>query len=225
MQVNGSTATGQAKFLNGVLNFNGACGLSGNVTVGENNSVNSFASISGSYTTNSDNTITLTLSIPGNPNPETYTIGFSHTFNEGIGIETDASGIGTIDFKAQNYPLSGSHYVYNNSFLKGTWIASCSGTGISSLYSDLNYFTFDGYGNIINGVDDYNNYAQYGNQSYIGYYGVNSNGTFGGYVVLSGGSEFGFSGVIDNSLNEIQFTYSTAGSTGADILACTAKRP
>jgi len=224
MQVSGSTAASQPKFLNGVLYFNGACALTGSVTIGENNSVNSFASVTGSYNTNADSTITLTLSVPGNPTPETYNIGVSHIFNEGIGIETDGSAVASIDFKPQNFPLTGPHNVYNNSSLKGTWIASCSGTGASTLLSDLNYFTFDGAGNLINGIDDYNNYAQYGNQSYYGYYGVNSNGTFGGYVVLSGGSEYGFSGVLDNSLSEIQFTYSTAGATGSDILACTAKK-
>jgi hypothetical protein len=222
MQVSGTaTPGGEGKFLNGAVAFNGACGLSGSVTIGENDSVNSFANISGSYGANADGSITVTLNIPGNPNPETYDIGVSGLFKEGLGIETDGSAVASIDLKPQVYPITTFRFNYNNSSLKGTWAATCGGNG--SLYSDLNYFTFDGAGNIVNGTDHYNN-GGFGIQSYIGYYGVNYTGTFGGYVVLSGGSEFGFSGVIDNNYNEIQFVYSTAGATGFDIVSCTAKR-
>jgi hypothetical protein len=222
MQVSGTVPGAEGKFLNGEVYFNGACGLTGSVTIGETNSVTSFANISGSYNANADGSITVTLAIPGNPNPETYDIGVSGVFKEGLGIETDSSAVASIDLKPQSYPFTGVHLFYNNASLKGTWAASCGGGG--SLYSDLNYFTFDGAGNIINGTDHYNNAGGFAIQTYIGYYGVNYTGTFGGYVVLSGGSEFGFSGVIDNNYNEIQFVYSTAGATGADIVACIAKR-
>jgi hypothetical protein len=224
MQVNGSTPAGGGKFINGVMYFNGQCQLVANATIGENQTVNSFATITGSYVANADNTISITLQVPGNPANETYDVAFTPIFNEALGIETDNSAVASIDLKNQLYPTSGNHYVYTNASLKGTFVANCGGGGAGTAYSDLNYFTFDGAGHISTGTDHYNNNAAFGEQSYIGYYGVNSIGDFGGYVVLSAGAEFGFSGVLDNDLEEIQFVYSTAGSTGSDVVACIGKR-
>jgi hypothetical protein len=221
MQVNGTTPSGTPKFINGVMFFSGSCSLIANATIGENGTVNPFATITGSYTPNADNTITLTLQVPGNSANETYDIAFTPIFSEALGIETDSSAVASIDLKNQIYPTSGFHNIYNVSTLKGTFVANCGyGTG----YSDLNYFTFDGNGNVTAGTDHYNNNASFGIQSYTGAYGVNPIGDFGGYVLLSSGAEFGFSGALDNNLNEIQFVYSTAGSNGSDVVSCVGKR-
>jgi hypothetical protein len=227
MEVNGQVPAGYGKFLNGVVYFNGTCALQVTATVGENQTVNSFATFLGTYNTNPDNTITITFTPPGASAPETYNVAFSPIFNEAVGIETDPSAIASIDLKAQIYPTSGNHNVYNNASLKGTWAAMCSGAMGS--YSDLNYVTFDGstsvygvFGNVT-GINDSNDLDSFGANSVAGPYGVNSNGTFGGYVVV-GTTTAGFSGVIDNNLNEIQYNLSTAGSTGYDVESCTAKR-
>jgi len=226
MQVVGATPNATPKFLNGMVYFNGACALAGSVTIGENATVNSFANVSGSYTTNADNTITISLLLPGATTPETYDVGVTPVFNEALGVETDSSAAASIDLKTIGYRPTGPASYYNNASIKGTFVASCGG-GAAIGYSDLNLFTFDGTlgtGNIVAGTDHYNNNAAFGQQTYIGYYGVNSIGTFGGYVVLSGGEIFGFSGVIDNNNNEIQFVYSTPNPGASDVVACTGKR-
>jgi hypothetical protein len=227
MEVNGQTPTGVGKFLNGVVYFNGTCALQANATIGENGSVNSFVTFLGTYNTNADNTITLSFTLPGETTPETYNVGFSPVFNEALGAETDSSAIASMTLKAQVYPISGNHYVYNNATLKGLFAATC--TGGSGIYSDLNYISFDGstqnygvFGNVT-GVDDTNDGAQFAALPVAGMYGVNSIGNFGGYVVV-GQTTVGFSGVIDNNLNELQYNISTAGPTGADVEACVAKR-
>jgi len=227
LEVSGQTPSAVGKFLNGVVYFNGSCALQANVTIGENSSVNAFANFNGTYNTNPDNTITISFTLPGASAPETYTVGYSPIFNEATGVETDSSAIASIDLKAQNYPASGNHNVYTTASLKGTWAATCTGAG--GTYSELNYVTFDGstsnygvFGNVT-GIDYSNDLAQYGNQSVAGEYGVNPIGNFGGYSVV-GSTTVGFSGVIDNNLNEIQYNVSTAGSTGADVESCVAKR-
>jgi hypothetical protein len=225
MLAHGQTPSGQLKFLNGWIYFNGACLLTGSLTIGEGGTVNSFATVNGSYNTNADNTITISLTIPGEAAPETYDVGYSPVFGEALGLETDSSAVGSIDFKQQIYPQTGPHNVYNDASLKGTFAASCEGaTGGDS---DLNYVSFDGntngYGNVT-GYDHSDDYGTFFTAPYAGQYGVNSTGTFGGYVVVTGGATVGFSGIIDNNLNEIQYVYSFAGPTGSDFEYCTAKR-
>ncbi len=227
MEVNGQTPNGTGKFLNGVVYFNGTCALQVTATIGENQTVNSFVTFLGTYTTNPDNTIAITFTPPGAAAPETYSVVFTPVFNEAIGIETDNSANASIDIKAQLYPAYGNHNVYNNASIKGTWAAVCSGA--QGVDSDLNFVTFDGstsylgvFGNVTginNSSDQYNNLEV----SVAGPYGVNSNGTFGGYTV-AGSATVGFSGVIDNNLNEIQYNISTAGSTGFDYESCIGKR-
>jgi hypothetical protein len=227
MEVNGQTPSSVGKFLNGVVYFNGSCALQANVTIGENGSVNAFANFTGTYNTNPDNTITISFTLPGATAPETYNVGYSPIFNEATGIETDSSATASIDLKAQNYPASGNHNVYTTASLKGTWAATCTGAG--GTYSDLNYISFDGstsnygvFGNVT-GIDDSNDDAQYSGLPLAGEYGVNPIGDFGGYSVV-GSTTVGFSGVIDNNLNEIQYNVSTAGANGADVESCVAKR-
>jgi hypothetical protein len=223
--ITGNTLKGVAKFIDGTFNFNGACAFTGTVDIGENATTGNFTSISGTYGANADGTLSLSFTLPGETSPETYNVGVSPLFNEALGIETDPSAVATIDLKAQNYPATGSHEVYNNASLKGTFTAACSG---STAYSDLNYFTFDGTTNAsgiggITGADRFNNSAQFGDLPYTGTYVVASDGYFGGSVLVGGSSAFGFSGVIDNDLNEIQFVYNT-GTTPQDIVSCVGKR-
>ncbi len=225
-QVSGQSPTGVGKFLNGVVFFNGSCALQANATIGENGTVNSFVTWLGTYNTNADNTITLSFTLPGATAPETYNVAFSPVFNEALGTETDNSAVASIDIKAQNYPAHGNHYVYTNAQLKGTFVSSCTGTNLP--FGEMNYITLDGsnssggYGNVT-GVNYSNDETVFSTSPVTGLYGVNSIGNFGGYVVV-GGTYAGFSGVLDNNLNEIQYTLSTAGAAGTDVEACVAKR-
>jgi hypothetical protein len=227
LEISGQTPTGNGKFLNGVVYFNGTCALQVTATIGENQTVNSFVTFLGTYNTNPDNTIAITFTPPGAPAPETYNVVFTPVFNEALGVETDSSATASIDIKAQLYPAYGNHNVYNNASIKGTWASVCTG-GLGT-DSDLSYVTFDGstsvygvFGNVT-GIDDTNDQFSFAAVSVAGPYGVNSNGTFGGYAVI-GNSTVGFSGVIDNNLNEIQYNVSTAGSTGFDYESCIGKR-
>ncbi len=229
MEINGQTPTGDGKFLNGVVYFNGSCALQVTATIGENQTVNSFATFLGTYNTNPDGTIAITFTPPGAAAPETYDVGFTPVFNEALGVETDSSATASIDLKAQNYPASGNHNVYNNASLKGKWASTCSGGAGNTSVSDANIISFDGsysfegaYGNVT-GIDDSNDFYAFVPGGVAGPYGVNSNGTFGGYAVV-GTVTVGFSGVIDNNLNEIQYNLSTAGSNGYDYESCIAKR-
>jgi hypothetical protein len=225
MQVAGRTPGGNGKFLNGTVYFNGACALQALATIGENGSVNSFVTWLGTYGTNADGTITLSFTLPGGAAPETYDVAFSPVLNEALGTETDSSAVASIEIKAQGAPASVNHY--SNASLKGTFASSCSGTNLA--YGEVSLLTFDGsnssggYGNIT-GVNHSNDAFTFSAASVTGFYGVGQSGAFGGEVLLNGVPFAGFSGTIDNNLNEIQFTLSTAGSTGMDVEACIGKR-
>jgi len=65
MEVSGQVPAGYGKFLNGVVYFNGSCALQVTATVGENQTVQSFVTFLGTYSTNPDNTITITFTPPG----------------------------------------------------------------------------------------------------------------------------------------------------------------
>jgi hypothetical protein len=225
MQVSGKTPSGAGKFLNGVVYFNGACALQANATIGENGTVQSFVTWLGTYNTNTDNTITLSFTLPGETAPETYDVAFSPVLNEAVGTETDASAAASIDIKAQLAPANTNHYT--NAQLKGTFASTCFGT--IQPYGELNLLTFDGtnssggYGNIV-GVNHSNDDYAFQAISVTGLYGVGQAGQFGGEFLLNGVPLAGFSGVIDNNLNEIQFTLSTPGATASVVEACIGKR-
>jgi len=225
IQVAGQTPGGEGKFLNGTVYFNGTCALQVTATIGENNAVNSFVTWLGTYSTNADNTITLTFTLPGETAPETYDVVFSPVLNEALGTETDPSAVASIDIKAQLAPSSVNHY--SNASLKGTFASSCSGTNLP--YGEVNLLTFDGsnsnggHGNIV-GVNHSNDGYAFSAISVTGLYNVGQNGVFGGEFLENGVAFAGFSGTIDNNLNEIQFTLSTPGSTAADVEACIGKR-
>jgi hypothetical protein len=224
LHVSGSTTQGVSKFLTGVLTFNSACVVTGDISIGENNVATSFAPLyAGSYATNADGSLTLSLTLQQGGAPETYAIGYSQAFDEAVGAEMDSSAVATIDLRPQTPPGGGVISNYSNATIQGAFVASCS--GITGTYTDLNNFTFDGtnsggVGNITTAVDYYNNYGQSGVEPYIGQYAVAADGTMGGYVVV-GGVHYGFAGVIDNGGNEVQFVYSI---NNADITACIAKR-
>jgi hypothetical protein len=224
LHVTGSTTQGVSKFLTGVLSFNSACVVTGDISIGENNVATGFQPLyAGSYSTNADGSITLSLTLQQGAAPELYAIGYSSAFNEAVGAEMDNSAVATIDLRPQTPPGGTVISSYSNATIQGAFVASC--TGNTATYTDLNNFTFDGtnsggVGNITSGVDYYNNYGQSGVEPYIGQYAVIADGTLGGYVVV-GGVHYGFAGVIDNGGNEVQFVYSV---NNADITACIAKR-
>jgi hypothetical protein len=225
LQVSGKTPGGAGKFINGVVYFNGTCALQVNGTIGENGTVNSFVTWLGTYNTNADNTITLSFTLPGETAPETYDVGYSAVLSEAVGTETDSSAVASIDIKAELATATVNHYT--NAQLKGTFVSTCYGTVLP--YGEVNILTFDGtnssggYGNVT-GVNHSNDDYAFATEPVTGLYGLGQSGQFGGEIIINGTPFAGFSGVIDNNLNEIQFTLSTAGSTGSDVEACIGKR-
>ncbi len=219
--VTGSTTQGVSKFLTGVLNFNSACAVTGDIAIGENNVAGAFAPlVAGSYATTADGSVTLSLTLTKGGTPETYAIGYSAGFNEAVGAEMDNSAVATIDLKPQATAVATT---YSNASIQGAFVASCS--GITGTYTDLNDFSFDGtsnagVGNITAGTDYFNNYGQSGVEPYTGQYAVNADGTLTGSVTVAG-TTYGITGVIDNATSEVQFVYAL---NGADITACSAKR-
>lgn len=215
-----SPSTGGSKFLSGLLTFNGACGLTGQITYGTYGLSNSsksevnFQSVSGSYNTNSDGTIQISFTPSGSSVAQVYEVGYSAAANEALGIETDGTYVATVDLQAQNWT---SGYSYGS--LTGTFAVSCQ--GVASAFSDLNYVTFDGKGNLT-GYDYYNNGGNQGaSATYNGSFAVTSSGIIGG--ALQGSfSVFQYVGVLDNANNEIQFIYFENG-LGA-ITTCTGKK-
>jgi hypothetical protein len=228
MLVSGATPANLPKYLIGVLNFNGACGITGSVTIGEpNTAIQALASVTGSYNTNSDGSITLSLTLPNVSAPETYTVGFSQGFGEALGQEDDSTAVATIDLKSQNAPLGGTAPTYTNASLKGQFTVAC-GSGVQGGFSDLNLFSFDGTSNSngaggMTGQDYYNNSAHYGVLPYTGTYITQANGNFTGTVTVGGGT-YGFSGVTDNNGNEIQYVYTQPSGAAVAFVACTGKR-
>jgi hypothetical protein len=222
--VSGGTKAGAGKYVDGTMTFDGACGVTGTVSVGENGTAVNFTSVTGSYNSNPDNTISLSLALPNGT--ETYEVGFSPIFGEAIGVETDGTAYATIDLKPQTATVVNSAPVtsYSNATLKGTWAAACTAGTPGQV--DLNYVTIDGstsyygtFGNIT-GVD-YIYQAQFGIQPIAGHYAVLSDGTFGGSLAVAGAYPFGFTGSLSSNGNEIQ--YNVIYGTGV-IEACIAKR-
>jgi hypothetical protein len=223
--VSGANTNGVAKYLNGVLSFDGACGIAGMATIGEPGvATQNFASVSGSYTKNSDGTISLSLTLPNVAAPETYVVGMSQIAYEALGEETDSSAVATIDLRPQNPTNPATKLIFNNASLQGTYAAACIG-GSAGTFSDLNFFSFDGKTNgsgagSIKGVDDSNNGAQFYDEPYVGTYAVLANGNFGGAVTVAGGT-YGFSGVITNAGKQISFIYTNPSSVA--FVSCIGK--
>jgi hypothetical protein len=221
--VAGGTTAGASKYIDGTMTFDGACGITGFVSVGENGTANNFIGVSGSYTTNSDNTLSLSLALPnGN---ETYDVGVTPIFGEALGIETDGTAYATIDLKPQVAPVVNAAPVtnYSNATIKGNWAALCTAaTG----QVDLLYVSIDGasnYQGVFGTITGTEHIYVSGPQvlSALGHYAVLSDGTFGGSLAVGGAYPFGFTGSVTNNGNEIQ--YNVIQGSGV-IQACSAKR-
>ncbi len=211
--VQGAAANGNGgRFLVGALKFDGKCGITGSV-VGGISGAFSGNTVSGSYNTNSDQTISVTLNLAGQLSPLTFAVGYSRTASEAVGVETDGSAIASIDLQAQNYGKT-----YDTSKLHGTFAVSCLN---APGFSDLNYEHFDGNGGS-SGIDAYNDGGALGHSPYQQVYSVNPDGTFQVTLTTSGFTVFAAYGVIDNANNEIQYIYTLNGS--GPVLGCTGKQ-
>jgi chitobiase/beta-hexosaminidase-like protein len=210
--ISGSTNGGSGEYYSGAINFNGACSLSGaNINGGIGTAVTN-TSVTGTYGQNSDGTYDLTLNLANQTSPLTFTIGVSSSGTKAVGIESDNTSSATIDIESQLTTLTGG---YSTSSLTGTYSVSCSGSGV-----DLNYVTFDGNGNL-NGVNPYDNGGGQGNNPYSGTYSVNTDGTFSGSLAGSY-SQYSFTGVIDNGVTEIQYTYNQSGN--GEVVGCSGRQ-
>lgn len=225
LKVIGGTQSNVGKFLTGTLTFNGACGVTGDVSIGENNSVTDYASITGSYNLNADNTFAISLTLPNESSPETYVVSYVPPTGEALGIETDSSASATITLKPQVFPAGSSTPAYTNASLKGSWTAECAAPLLGE--TDLNIISFDGstsnygvFGNTT-GTNYTNGLAPYTVGSFSGLYAVLSDGSFGGSLTLYGNEPFGFTGSIDSNGNELQYVVVT---TAGVIDSCVAKR-
>jgi hypothetical protein len=201
---------GGDKFLSGSIYFDGAGGLTANNVNGGINQQYGNTSVTGSYSVNPDNTISMTMNLANPASSQTYVVGVSESGNEAMGIESDNSAIATIDLQNQLWPSNTPPY--SNASLSGTYSASCSGVEV-----DLNYVIFDGNGNITAGVDAYDD-GSYGDNPYTGTYTVKSDGTFSGTFPGPIYDIFTMTGVIDNVTAEIEYTYYQSGLGG--VVSC-----
>jgi hypothetical protein len=200
---------GGGKYLSGSVYFNGAGTLTATNLNGGINTTYGNTTATGTYTVNSNNTVSITMNLVSPASTQTYLVAVSEAGDEAVGVETDGTAIATIDMQQQLQLPSAS---YKNASLVGTYSASCTGAEV-----DLNYTTFDGNGNITAGVDAYYN-GGYGDNPYTGTYTVNSDGTFTGNFVGPIYDVFTMTGVLDNGTAEIEFTYNESGVGG--VVAC-----
>lgn len=206
-------ANGGGKFLSGVIDFDGQCHVTGGDVNGGINGAVSNNSVTGAYALNPDNTVSLTLNLSGQGQPQTYIVGISRTSAGAAGIETDGTAIATVSLQAQLWGFG-----YNQRILQGAFAVSCNGE--PGGYSDLNYVTFDGQGHL-SGTDVYNNGGNQGDLPYTGQYTVNPDGTF--TATLNGSfSIYQLTGVIDLVTTEIKYTYTLTGA--GEIVACTGRK-
>jgi hypothetical protein len=201
---------GGGKYLSGSIYLNGSGGLTGNNVNGGINAQYGNTSVTGSYSVNPDNTISVTMNLANQTTAQNYVVGVSESGNEAMGIESDNTAIATIDLQSQLWPSSTPPY--SNASLNGTYVASCSGAEV-----DLNYVTFDGNGNITAGVDAYDD-GYYGDNPYTGTYTVKSDGTFSGNFAGPIYNIFTMTGVLDNGTAEIEYTYYQSGVGG--VVSC-----
>jgi hypothetical protein len=197
----GQNVWGQSN-LSGSVYFDGAGGLSstnvnGGIAAGFANTT-----ATGTYTINSDNTISITMYLAGQSAPQTYVVAVSQSGNAAAGIETDGTAVAMIDLQSQ-LQLPGTPY--NLSSLQGTYSASCGGYEV-----DLNWVTFDGNGHILASVDAYDD-GNFGDNPYTGTYTVNSDGTFIGNFDGPIYNVFTMTGVLENGTAEMEYTYYWAG--------------
>jgi hypothetical protein len=214
-------ANSAGKYLTAAAYFNAPnCQFLGYNSFGGVNGQFTNAAPSGSFTTNADGTVSLSLTISGQSAVQTYVGAVRKTAGGLTGIENDSTAVATIDLQ----PMGNVAYPNGaTSSLSGTYAVTCTGTGGNDgNLADLNAVTFDGKGNI-SGIDAYNNNSQVSgaNIPYSGTYTVYQDGTFTGTLT---GAFTGttLSGVISASGAEVEYTYNLAG-TGGD-LACSGKK-
>ncbi len=210
----GMLVSGGGEYITGAIYFDGNCNVSGNNVTGSSGGQYVTAAVTGTYGQNSDGTFTITLNFPGPSTPgastQTYMVGVSESGNKARGLESDGTVMATVDVQSQLTSLTSG---YSAASLNGTYAASCYGGS----EADLNYLSFDGQGNV-SGVDYYDNGGGQGSNPIQGTYSVNGDGTFSGSLVGS----YSFSGVIDNGISEIEYTYYESGSGG--VSACVGKQ-
>jgi hypothetical protein len=197
------------KYLSGSVYFDGAGGLSSTNLNGGSGFTYGNMTATGSYIVNSDNTISITMNVAGESTPETYVVAVSESGNEAAGIETDNTAVATVDLQSQ-LQLPGTPY--NLASLHGTYSASCGGYEV-----DLNYVSFDGNGHIFAGVDAYDD-GSFGDNPYTGTYTVNSDGTFTGNFDGPIYDVFTLTGVLENGVAEMEYTYYQSGFGG--VVSC-----
>ena len=198
---------GTTKYLSGVLKSDKHCNLTGTLTGGLNG-ISVTSSVTGTYGTNPDGTMSITLNLAGDDFVQTYIVGVSTFPSEAQGIETDGSAQATIDMVSQNLTV-----VPDNTILAGIYSASC----ISAFGADLNAITFDGAGGL-SGVDVWNNQGDRGNSPYTGNYTVNPDGSFTG--TLNGDfAIFTYYGTISQNGRVISYVYNQDGFNGK--VSCT----
>jgi len=104
---NGATGGG-GKYLSGSAYFNGGTLTATNVNGGINSTYGNTTA-TGTYTVNSNNTISITMNLAGQTTAQTYVVAVSEAGNEAVGIETDGTAIATIDIQSQ-LQLPGTPY-------------------------------------------------------------------------------------------------------------------
>ena len=197
------------EYFSGSLNFSAGT-LSGTVNgdLSDGSSGLGSSTVTGTYVTNADNTVSLTLNLATPAKTLKFIVGVSEGANGAAGIQTDGSVVASIDLQKQLQPPPS----FGVGSIIGTYAASCSGYEI-----DLNYTTFDGNGNIIAPTQDAYDNGGYGDLAYAGTYTVNSDGTFSAHfsgINANIFNVFTLSGVLDNGSAEMEFSYDQSGIGG-----------
>jgi hypothetical protein len=207
MLISGQTTASPptAEYLAGAVTFDGVKSLKGANIYGSAGARNA---LTGSYSVNTDCTVTISVKVNGKSYAFTVALKAS---GEAAGIEVDKSAVSTIVLKPQ---MTGS---FTNASMNGIYAASCG--GFLGAYSDVNLVTFSN--GTLSGTDPFNNAGNFvvANNPYSGSYSVNSDGTFSGKA-LGAGAVFDYFGVLSNSNSEVQYFY-TNDSNGTPTDAFT----
>jgi hypothetical protein len=194
-------ANGSPNYQAGVVQFNGAGALSGNLygSGGTRSAVSG-----GTYFQNSDCSLTIDLTVASTAYVFTVAVASN---GEADGIEVDAGGVSNISFKPQATPNTSQNFT--SSSLNGTFAASCSGPLSAS--SDLNLETFSN--GTLSGTDPFNNGGSYAvsNVPYTGSYTVNTDGSFAGSLVVEGTS-FDFYGALSYQNSQVEYIYANVAN-------------